>query len=287
MSIRTLVGGCSAITALLLVSAAHAQITPLPRSAKFSWSVDGRSLQSIPIDGSMLPNGQVKYEGTVLTQEGVQLTLTYTADVTNNPTATVSGQFKCTNFTGGSHGIEAVANFPLCPIIPGGTLFGGAVTLLATANAAGGSITCLPGADSIWQPMVDGSPVYSIFYCPFVMQTTGSGTMQSTQVFGAPIPGFVGPNTAATAGSRNRFTISKGDQLSINSTVVVKSLGVPTWCVGDLNYDGKVNSADLAIVLGDWGPASMPCAPADLDGSGVIDSGDVTVLLGKWGSCPG
>ncbi|TVQ30263.1 MAG: hypothetical protein EA376_13395 [Phycisphaeraceae bacterium] len=53
----------------------------------------------------------------------------------------------------------------------------------------------------------------------------------------------------------------------------------------DLNGDGAVGSADLAILLGSWGPCPptpQPC-PADLSGSGSVGSADLAILLGEWG----
>lgn len=52
--------------------------------------------------------------------------------------------------------------------------------------------------------------------------------------------------------------------------------GVP---VADLNGDGSVNAADLAILLGAWG---TPGGAADLNGDGDVDAGDLAILLGSW-----
>ncbi len=49
----------------------------------------------------------------------------------------------------------------------------------------------------------------------------------------------------------------------------------------DLDGDGDVDSADLAILLAAWGACSG--CPADFDGSGVVDSADLAVLLAAWG----
>jgi len=58
-------------------------------------------------------------------------------------------------------------------------------------------------------------------------------------------------------------------------------------CPSDLNGDGVVGGADLAILLGSWGgcPKAAPCA-ADLNGDGVVNGADLGVLLGAWGQCP-
>ncbi len=48
----------------------------------------------------------------------------------------------------------------------------------------------------------------------------------------------------------------------------------------DINGDGSVNGADLAIVLASWGPTSG--GDADLDHDGDVDAGDLAAVLGAW-----
>jgi len=55
-------------------------------------------------------------------------------------------------------------------------------------------------------------------------------------------------------------------------------------CAQDLNRDGTVNAADLAIVFASWGNCSGAC-PADLDSNGKVDGDDLTLVLGNWGDC--
>jgi hypothetical protein len=53
----------------------------------------------------------------------------------------------------------------------------------------------------------------------------------------------------------------------------------PTADPADLDGDGAVGAADLAILLGQWGgPGS-----GDLDGDGSVGAADLAVLLGAWG----
>lgn len=49
----------------------------------------------------------------------------------------------------------------------------------------------------------------------------------------------------------------------------------------DLNGDGHVDAADLAILLGSWGPC--PQCAADLNGDGHVNAADLAQLLGSWG----
>ncbi len=62
--------------------------------------------------------------------------------------------------------------------------------------------------------------------------------------------------------------------------------GVPDACdvcPTDLDGDGIVGPADLAQVLGAWGP--NPRHPADFNGDGEVGPADLAALLGSWGAC--
>ncbi|MFO0826591.1 MAG: hypothetical protein U0572_00435 [Phycisphaerales bacterium] len=61
--------------------------------------------------------------------------------------------------------------------------------------------------------------------------------------------------------------------------------GASLCCPADFDGDAEVGGADLAVVLGAWGPGSAG-APADLDGSGQVDASDLAIVLGSWGPCP-
>ena len=55
-------------------------------------------------------------------------------------------------------------------------------------------------------------------------------------------------------------------------------------CFGDINGDGQLDGADLAVVLYGWqsGPGSND---GDISGDGETDGVDVTLLLANWGPC--
>jgi predicted outer membrane repeat protein len=55
-------------------------------------------------------------------------------------------------------------------------------------------------------------------------------------------------------------------------------------CAADLNGSGVIDGADLAVLLGFWGPVGLYPA-ADIDESGSVDGGDLAILLGGWGTC--
>lgn len=62
-----------------------------------------------------------------------------------------------------------------------------------------------------------------------------------------------------------------------------------SYCQADLDFDGFVDSSDLAILLTDWGTLPTNICQrrfADLDGDQQVGSSDLGVLLSGWGPCP-
>jgi choice-of-anchor B domain-containing protein len=58
----------------------------------------------------------------------------------------------------------------------------------------------------------------------------------------------------------------------------VSTYDCPTAILGDLDGNGTVDAADLAVLLGQWGQKGS----ADLDGDGTVNAADLAVLLGAW-----
>jgi len=57
-------------------------------------------------------------------------------------------------------------------------------------------------------------------------------------------------------------------------------------CLGDLDGDHEVNSADVGGMLAQFGDCvAFPCV-ADLNGDNVVNSEDLGALLGNFGTCP-
>jgi len=71
--------------------------------------------------------------------------------------------------------------------------------------------------------------------------------------------------------------------LDITGLLIGASIEIVLPCPGDINDDRVVNTADLLILLGEWG---NPNSPADIDGDGDVDTADLLMLLAAWGSCP-
>ncbi len=60
-------------------------------------------------------------------------------------------------------------------------------------------------------------------------------------------------------------------------------------CLGDLNLDGVVNGADIALLLS-VANTTTGCGnncSADLNGDGLVNGADIGLMLSAWGSCGG
>jgi hypothetical protein len=101
-------------------------------------------------------------------------------------------------------------------------------------------------------------------------------TANST-VFGALVlPGETGEGDTLIV--NGQFTTLNGDTYNRIGTYVGCAAGDP-GIPGDLDGDGSVGPADLAILLGDWGSKG---SAADLDGDGSVGTADLAILLGNW-----
>lgn len=58
----------------------------------------------------------------------------------------------------------------------------------------------------------------------------------------------------------------------------------PTPCEGDIDGDDDADSADLNILLGNFGMSVTPDTNGDLDGDGLVNSADLNILLAVFGS---
>jgi hypothetical protein len=54
-------------------------------------------------------------------------------------------------------------------------------------------------------------------------------------------------------------------------------------CEGDLDFDGKVDIADLSLMLLLLGSTD---SAGDIDRNGEVDNADLAEVLIRWGECP-
>jgi hypothetical protein len=114
------------------------------------------------------------------------------------------------------------------------------------------------------------------------MASTGMGNSSVYSDYGIPQP-VPGPPLFNSLGCALDFQVTSGDLASISQFLTVD--GDAAFCSGDLDDDGTVTTADLHLMLQDWGNCADPDCPADLNGDSVVDVMDMLILLMSWGSC--
>ena len=90
---------------------------------------------------------------------------------------------------------------------------------------------------------------------------------------------FFDANYAPTAANVSLGLFKPGAAGAPNSVALasVGPAGVPAN-PADINGDGIVNAADLAIVLNNWGGSGL----GDVDHNGIVDGADLAVVLSAW-----
>lgn len=56
-------------------------------------------------------------------------------------------------------------------------------------------------------------------------------------------------------------------------------------CLGDLDQDMSVTSADLGILIALWGTDGSLIIGSDINGDGIVGAADVGLLVAAWGGC--
>lgn len=65
---------------------------------------------------------------------------------------------------------------------------------------------------------------------------------------------------------------------------ILKGVSIPPGCAADANNDGRVNNADLAILLANWGRNVIAGTLGDANSDAVVNFADLSVLLAGFNS---
>jgi hypothetical protein len=91
------------------------------------------------------------------------------------------------------------------------------------------------------------------------------------------------PSGSSTADNAATITRSRLDAAQYRAAIT------PATCLGDSDNDEHINVVDLLQLLHDWSPGASSSGPAsrsDFNGDVSVDSADLIVLLQEFGPCP-
>ena len=126
---------------------------------------------------------------------------------------------------------------------------------------------------------------------PIVRLTNATGQVFTAKTFNWSSTGVQTGATTVTTQMTVPATLPAGSYSLYVTANGVASDAWPFWnpsasCPADLNLDGKVDGADLAIVLVGWGTPGSTSGAGDVSGDGTISGDDLGIVLNAWGSCP-
>ncbi len=119
---------------------------------------------------------------------------------------------------------------------------------------------------------------------------SGAGLTINSVTFNSPTSLTVSVTAAPNAAlGASDITVVNPDGQSASSSggVLTVQAPPPPACLGDINNDGLRNTADLVVLLGNFGLAVPANTLGDLDGDGFVGTPDLVILLGSFGvPCP-
>jgi hypothetical protein len=198
--------GAAVLSASLFVSTAAADIPALT----ITWTInDGDPIELIE-EGTQLPNGQYNYTGDYL---GDGYTLGWNLNAEGDPL--ISGNIVTENLTANPLDVVLTVSIPVAALAAP-TNMGGSAALSFTSDPGGGQLNSLAGTP-VWQALIDGSPVQSLFNDPFNITHAGLQSSSQSQAFGLPGLTTIGPAVNNTIGIQIAFSLSPLDQFSMTS----------------------------------------------------------------------
>lgn len=110
----------------------------------------------------------------------------------------------------------------------------------------------------------------------FGVDQGGTLSLSGNQFFGAANDGFdYAIGTSEPSGIWRAGGADDGFDFFLQSYA-------PNYCLGDLNYDGYIDTIDLLILIGEF--ECMVACQADLNDTLGVDTTDLLVLLGVYGT---
>lgn len=193
-----------------------------PKVGVFSVRVNGGAVNTIQCIGAPGADASsMQFQGAWADPSGsCQASWDYSVDLDPTGNAKIVGAATVVNNGSEKADFDLAFEVPICPHISSGAKMGGSCTLKLTTSANGGALTTAPG-DAIFAGLVDGNNGPKLFHGPFNMGSTGSGTAQTMNAFGAPFPGHNVNAVMDDFGVHHVFGLTDGESVIITSNVIL------------------------------------------------------------------
>lgn len=114
------------------------------------------------------------------------------------------------------------------------------------------------------------------------IQFGGSASDAGSQPLDLPVGPIPVPLPTITGDIANLLFSGLVTSVDFSTDLELAAVGdeIESFLPEDLNFDGFVNSADIGLLIADWGPC-VGCT-ADVNGDGVVNSGDLGLLIAAW-----
>ncbi len=147
--------------------------------------------------------------------------MSWDLDVDTDPFITSS--FNVTNVTAVPQSFTITVTLPIVPQLPLTSGFGSISGSILDSDFSGfASMSTNPGV-SLYQAMIDGATVETLYDDPFTLATSDPTANLPTSTFGPSLE----PGAAATIGIRNTFTLSPGDTFQAVSFFFINAVPAP------------------------------------------------------------
>jgi hypothetical protein len=179
--------------------------------------------------------------------------------------------------------VPAIASSSVATAVPSVS-----ITFHEDVNAAAGQFTLTGPGGSVPFTFAYDAPNFRATLTPTAPLAPGAYTVTAAQTITAVAGGIqLDGETPSTSNPGSNLPSGNGvagGAFTMNFTLTAPP---PPACVGDLNGDNSVNTADLTSFLGQFGSIVTPGTGADLNNDGAVNTSDLTLFLGAFGlPCP-
>lgn len=127
--------------------------------------------------------------------------------------------------------------------------------------------------------------IYEVMLWPTPGAPDGENRLTLNLRSEVPVSGVDPGTLGAVSGTNSRIVLTgQGRGVARFESRRYEEIPLDGCTSTDLNGDGRIDSADVGLLFGYWGPCRGLC-PGDFNDDGMVGSADLGVLFSEWGPC--